>query len=345
MNQIFPTRYEFCDFSSISGYPHPVPTRDEWECSIPRFRGEKWEVPAEHLLDFHDFIDRLEIVHEDVQIKLFKFSLEGIALDWCRSLPSASVSSLADFHAAFHVFCKNHFPDDLLYPQCCHEFYLLNKDPNTHEDFAAAEDISHHDQEMGGLQDNGHSIDALNNIPNASTILDCYADQIASFKKLKNDEQIFISAYDSFESTTDPKGISQFQDLQRLEVCSRYQEEGEELNSPDQQSIVYVSPTDLEQPAFNNEISKGSFQHLFNLQLDQQSKEVLLCEFDDPFADYLESMSSIDVKIFLSEEDCFYHLFKPLFCMISLPLLFGSRSRILTVNQFMIWLHWKFDLT
>jgi hypothetical protein len=93
--------------------------------------------------------------------------------------------------------------------------------------------------------------------------------------------------------------------LQQLEVCSRYQEEGEELNSPDQQSIVYVSPTDLEQPAFNNEISKGSFQHLFNLQLDQQSKEVLLYEFDDPFADYLESMSSIDVKIFCQKKIVF----------------------------------------
>jgi hypothetical protein len=172
-----------------------------------------------------------------------------------------------------------------------------------------------------------------------------YQDQIASFERLKNDEQIFISAYDSFESTTDPKGISQFQDLQQREVRSRYQEEGEELNSPEQQSIVYVFPMDLEQPAFNNEISKGSFQHLFNLQLDQQSKEVLLYEFDDPFADYLESMSNIDVKHFLSEEDCLYHLFKSLFCMISLPLLFGSRSRILIVNQFMIWLHWKFHLT
>jgi hypothetical protein len=157
MNKILAKRYAFCDFSSISGYPHLVPTRDEWERSIPRFHGEKWEVPAEHLLDFHDFIDRLEIVHKDVQIKLFKFSLEGIALDWCRSLPSASVCSLADFHAAFHVFCKDHFPDDLLYPQCCHEFYLLNKDPNTHEDkhvsfeysdiqeqeYTSAEDISY----------------------------------------------------------------------------------------------------------------------------------------------------------------------------------------------------------
>jgi hypothetical protein len=70
MNQILAKRYAFCNFSSISGYPHPVPTRDEWERSIPGFCGEKWEVPAEHLLDFHDFIDWLEIVHEDVQIKM-----------------------------------------------------------------------------------------------------------------------------------------------------------------------------------------------------------------------------------------------------------------------------------
>jgi hypothetical protein len=74
--------------------------------SLPRFRGEEWEVPAEHLLDFHDYIHRLQIVHEDVQIKLFGFSLEGIARDWYRSLPIASINSLADFHAAFHVFCK-----------------------------------------------------------------------------------------------------------------------------------------------------------------------------------------------------------------------------------------------
>jgi hypothetical protein len=101
---------------------------------IPRFRGEEWEVPAEHLLDFHDFIHRLEIVHEDVQIKLFGFSLEGIAHDWYRSLPVASISSLADFHASFHLFCKEIFSVDLLYPECCHEFHLLTKDSDSHEE-------------------------------------------------------------------------------------------------------------------------------------------------------------------------------------------------------------------
>ena len=81
MNQILEKKYAFYDFSKIVGFPNPVPSRDEWERSIPRFWGEEWEVPVEHLLDFHDFIHRLEIVHEDVQIKIFRYSLEGIALD------------------------------------------------------------------------------------------------------------------------------------------------------------------------------------------------------------------------------------------------------------------------
>ena len=81
MNQILANRYAFCDFSKNVGFPNPVPSRDEWEISISIFRGEEWEVPAEHLLDFHDFIYRPEIVHEDVQIKLFRYSLEGISLN------------------------------------------------------------------------------------------------------------------------------------------------------------------------------------------------------------------------------------------------------------------------
>jgi hypothetical protein len=42
-------------------------------------------------------------------------SLEGIARDWYRSLPITSINSLADFHVAFHVFCKGIFSDDFLF--------------------------------------------------------------------------------------------------------------------------------------------------------------------------------------------------------------------------------------
>ena len=96
-------------------------------------------MPAEHLLDFHDYMHRLQVVHEDVQIQLFCFSLEGIARDWYQSLPYASINSLEDFHATFHVFCKDHFPNDLLYPEYCYEFHLLTKDSDVNEEYAAIE--------------------------------------------------------------------------------------------------------------------------------------------------------------------------------------------------------------
>jgi hypothetical protein len=108
-------RYAFCDFSKIVGFPNPLPNRDEWESILPKFRGEEWEEQVEHLLDFHDCIHRLHIIHENVQIKLFKYLLEGIARNWCRSLPVASIGSLTGFHAAFNSFCKEHFPVEHLF--------------------------------------------------------------------------------------------------------------------------------------------------------------------------------------------------------------------------------------
>jgi hypothetical protein len=76
-------------------------------------------------LDFHDFIHRLHIVHEDVQSNIFRYSLEGKAREWCISLPAASIQSLKDFHIAFNNYCKQGYGDDLLYEGCCMEFNNL----------------------------------------------------------------------------------------------------------------------------------------------------------------------------------------------------------------------------
>ena len=79
-------------------------------------------MPAEFLWDFHDWIHRLHVVHEDVKIKLFIFSLKGATLDWCRNLPKASITCLRDFHDAFNSIQKDRYPVEFFFPRCCHHF-------------------------------------------------------------------------------------------------------------------------------------------------------------------------------------------------------------------------------
>jgi hypothetical protein len=62
MDNILAQRYAFCDFSNIVGFPNPLLSRDEWESSLLKFRGEEWEEPAKHFLDFHDCIHQLHIM-------------------------------------------------------------------------------------------------------------------------------------------------------------------------------------------------------------------------------------------------------------------------------------------
>jgi hypothetical protein len=121
MNRILAKRYAFCDFSSIAGFPNPVPTINEWGDYLPRFRGSKYDHPGEHLFNFHECMLEHGFVHEDVLIKLFKFSLEGNAREWCQSLPAVSIHSLKDFHVAFNSYYEKIYSADLLFPECCHE--------------------------------------------------------------------------------------------------------------------------------------------------------------------------------------------------------------------------------
>jgi hypothetical protein len=104
MEKILAQRYAFCDFSKIVSFPNPVPSRDEWEGFLPRFRGEDWEVPTEFLLDFHEYMVKIKTIHEYFLIKLFTYSLDGLARDWCRSLPDSCITSLRHFHVSFRLF-------------------------------------------------------------------------------------------------------------------------------------------------------------------------------------------------------------------------------------------------
>ena len=87
MEAILAQRLAFCDFSNVVGFPNPMLSRGEWKSTLPNFKGKYWDVPTDNLLDFHKFVHERQIVHEDVQIKLFRYSLKGEALDCCKYLP------------------------------------------------------------------------------------------------------------------------------------------------------------------------------------------------------------------------------------------------------------------
>lgn len=122
MEAILAERYTFYIFSKVNGFPNPMPNRNEWEVSLPQFSSHDWEMPAEFLWDFHDWIHRLHVVHENVKVKLFRFSLKGATLDWCRSLPKASITCLSDFHNAFNSTYKNRYLVEFFFLKCCHHF-------------------------------------------------------------------------------------------------------------------------------------------------------------------------------------------------------------------------------
>jgi hypothetical protein len=154
-------------------------------------------------VDFHDFIHQLHIVHEDVHIKIFRYSLEGIACDWCRSLPIARINSLTGFHANFNLFCKYYFPAEYLYENCCDEFSLLHKDYASHkswicdEAFIVEERIFHEDQ--GVLNDIHYD---RNNIETSGIISDVsvvYEDQHVSFEYPDVKNQVYSAVDISLE--------------------------------------------------------------------------------------------------------------------------------------------------
>ena len=104
----------------------------------------------------------------------------------------------------------------------------------------------------------------------------------------------------------------------------------------DQLLSLHFYHTKVEKSTFNIDISEGK---------DEQHKKVFPIGFYELVADYLELMSSIDIKIFLSEEIWLYHQFKTPFCWLCISLFFGSRSRISSADKLLTWLHWKHDVT
>jgi len=115
-------KFDPFDFTRITGYPHDIPAFSIWNEYLPRFSRKEYEDPAQHLQEFKECMEQHGIIHEDVKMKLFMFSLDLEARDWFRSLPRSSISSLKYFHLAFNYSCRVYYPHKFLFEGCC-EYY------------------------------------------------------------------------------------------------------------------------------------------------------------------------------------------------------------------------------
>jgi hypothetical protein len=270
MDKILAQRFSFCDFSNIVGFPKPLPSSQEWECGLPEFQGKEGEVPAEHFLYFHDFIQKRHIVHGDVQIKIFRYSLKGDALYWCRSLPIASIDSLHIFHVAFNFFCKDYFPVECLYESCCNEFSLFHEDFASHEHhicnevFTMEEKICYEGVEvLDDIKHDGCSAEKYGIISDVFVILDVHEDQHVSFEN-----------YDVYEQMFSAVDVSLGYGIEVEVVYYSYEEDEEDIplleldgfDIPSHGEVVMMS-IDLDQPTFSEYPNKEDDEHRFSMFL------------------------------------------------------------------------------
>ena len=97
---------------------------------------------------------------------------------------------------------------------------------------------------------------------------------------------------------------------------------------------------DLQVAESGNHYEEEDIQRYFDLQ-----QEVFPYSFIDPFVDYMESLSSSNVKLFLSKGGWSFPSFAMNFDIPWVPLSIICKSEVLPVSQIFVWLHWKHDFT
>ena len=112
---------------------------------------------------------------------------------------------------------------------------------DSYERYATIGDTSHCDRDINDLQNVNHNIDAFDFVPNASADLGCQEDQFVPFGNPKDNEQIEGTTCNKFGSAANTKGSPHFSDLQTKEECNRYEEEDDDIKSPEQQGITHPS--------------------------------------------------------------------------------------------------------
>jgi hypothetical protein len=101
---------------------HPYP--DNCYEYIPWFSGENQALDERHLESFLDFIDRFQIVHEDVIMRYFAKTLIRDTAVWFKSLRTDSIGSWIEFSNVFIKYWGDHKSPDLYLA----DFYALKRE-------------------------------------------------------------------------------------------------------------------------------------------------------------------------------------------------------------------------
>jgi hypothetical protein len=119
--------YPSLDVQNVPGYPNHCPT--EWRENCPKFDGDP-ALAVTHVANYMKYVSSLDVLHEDVLMKIFVSSLESSQKDWLahlcdpKSIPSSTklieeflrhyrpaTQSLEDaFQELKHILCREGFP-------------------------------------------------------------------------------------------------------------------------------------------------------------------------------------------------------------------------------------------
>ena len=79
-------RYAPMNRAHIPGFPNRIPKVD-WQTGLPKFKDQKNNDAALHLVRFHIHIHKLGVkLHEDSLMKMFMTTLEGDVRSWYEGL-------------------------------------------------------------------------------------------------------------------------------------------------------------------------------------------------------------------------------------------------------------------
>jgi hypothetical protein len=330
------------------------------------FKEEKEDNPSQHLVTFHQCMDQLGILHEDVLMKMFMYSLKGDAREWYFSLPASSICSLRDFHVAFNKHCKRYYSADILLEDCCEQFESCNQqtvecfscdelyedlvEKEIKEELVLVEEISNSSmqEELETKKKSDIEDDSLDETNDDEPLNNPH---VHSDGVVEDHEQVVLLSSGNVEQ--------QIQDFIKSENDFLKPEE-EEINNGESSFSSYGSHGDSQLIPYafiKTKNMQKKFSHEEKIVQDQFSyedqTEVCIIDyqlrfgfhaFHDPVAAYLEDFVH---EIFLPQFGCKFRVqfYDELLIRFQVFILKKYMQRFQLLSQLLEWLDWKFVYT